>query len=75
MSSDIPLLISLPRFVWLLADSDVRPWQTKFLNEAGIEQYVQHGGAPKDCALQINKGTFKWAEASADPVGSPLLCT
>jgi ABC-type Mn2+/Zn2+ transport system ATPase subunit len=40
---------------------------TKFLNEDGIEQYVQHGGAPKDCALQISKGTFKWAEASADP--------
>jgi uncharacterized membrane protein len=39
----------------------------KFLNEDGVEQYVEKDRAPADCAIQISNGSFKWASPSADP--------
>lgn len=39
----------------------------KFLNEDGVELYVQKDKAPQEVSLQIVNGSFKWAAPSADP--------
>lgn len=39
----------------------------KFLNEDGVELYVEKNQAPQDVSIQISNGSFKWASPSADP--------
>ena len=34
---------------------------------SSVEQYVEKDRAPVDCAIQIDRGTFKWAAPSLDP--------
>jgi hypothetical protein len=39
----------------------------KFLNEDGVEHYVETDQAPREVAVQIVNGSFKWAAPSANP--------